>query len=749
MKRTGFLLAILLLLSTALPAQSDVPVSSVTHGNAPGDQIAPAVASDGTNFLAVWSDARSPLGGLYATRIDFRGQILDETGIRIGGSAGSGAEVVWSGSSYVIVWSETSFATSSGPKYTIRVARIDASGALIEAPRTLREDAFGYPRNVATNGSRIIVAYAADVSKAPRISYAVLDRDARTIALDVAVPQPSANNYAATVTSNGSDFLMVWTSTNGLPNSLPAAHIDASGNVAGNAILAQALSPADGPLVASDGTDFLVFTRALTSSSDELQVMRVGANLNVIRDLHPAGVPSDVTVQQPRVVWNGNTYLLVWADAPLQAIRAQHLGRDGTALDQPAVLAGWQTSGLVGYPNLASNGGGVLLVWNDSRFSVNPLTDINYDVMSRLIDTTILIANPERLVSSSAPRQTSPSIATGAGVTMTVWSEDSGVYASRVTPSGALDGRGIQLSTSGRAPHIIFDGTNFLAAWIVRSGNSSSIGTARIDPAGHLLDAHTVANGCVAGLTLTHGASSSLLAWLNCTTGAIDAIRVGNSGDAIDALPLTLTPSNILAGNLSAAWNGSEYLVTWDERVEVPSIILFPVFRTNLYATRVSGSLTLIDSQPIAIAVSNDDAVSNGDASVASDGEDFLVTWTGPNGIAAAHVSASGIVAGSTPLIAGGASSQVVWDGVRYLVARRDGTTIVAAHIDGPGIALANDRFTIAETLLSSPGLDLTQTASGRVTAIYTRVATEPQVGNVERAFVRALPVVRGRVSRR
>jgi hypothetical protein len=744
MKSTGSLLAIFLLVSAATFAQSDVPVSSVTHGNAPGDQTAPAVASNGTSYLAVWNDGRSPLGGLYATRIDFRGQVLDETGIRIGGSASSGAEVVWSGSSYVIVWSETSFATSSGPKYVIRVARIDAGGSLVEAPRTLREDAFGYVRNVATNGSRIIVAYAADISKTPRISFAVLDRDARTIALDVAVPQPSANNYGATVTSNGSDFLMVWTSTNGLPNALAAAHLDASGNVAGNAILAQALSPADGPLVASDGTDFLVFTRALTSSSDELQVMRVGANLNVIRELHPVGVPSGVTVSQPRVVWNGSTYLLVWSDYLLHAIRSHHLDRDGKALDQPTVLAGWQTSGLVAYPNVVSNGDGALLVWNDSRFSVDPQSNINYDVMSRLVDTTLLIGNPERLVSISAPRQTSPAIAAGAELTMTVWSEDSGVYASRVTPSGALDGRGIQLSDIGFSPQVIFDGTNFLAAWFIRTGNTASIRTARIDPAGHLLDTHTVANGCVSSVTLARGASSSLLAWSNCTTGAIDAVRIGDSGDAIDSLPLTLTPPNMAAVNPSAAWNGSEYLVTWDELIPLPSVLLFPMYRLNVHATRVGGSLTLIDSQPIAIAISGDERASNSGATVASDGEDFLVAWTSPNGIAAVHVSASGIITDGTPLVLGsGGNSQAVWDGVRYLVAWHSGTTIVAAHPE------AGDRFTIVDTLLSNAGLGLIQTAPGRVTMIYTRVATEPNDGNVERAFVRALPAGRTRVSRR
>jgi hypothetical protein len=746
MKPPRILFALLLLLSSALFAQSDIPVSSIVRGNAPGDQIAPAVASDGTNFLVVWSDGRSPLGGLYASRVDFRGVVLDETGIRLGSNAGL-PEVVWSGSSYVIVWQETTFSPDgTGPHYSIRVARIDANGLLIEAPRTIREDAVSYIRHVATNGSRIVIAYTLNSgSTNPRVALEILDRDARTVAIDVPVTSPQSNNYGATVTSNGSDFLVVWTATGGVSNSMPAAHVDASGNVVSTTTLAQALPPADGALVASDGSDFLVFTRALTSTSDELQVMRVNAGLQIVQASHPVGAPSGVTVEQPRVVFNGSTYLLVWTDPALKAIRSLHLDRNGVALDQPATIATWQTSGLVGYPNVASNGSSVLLVWNDSRFSVDPLSNINYDVMSRLVDATILIGNPERLVSISATRQTSPAIASGAGLTMAVWSEENGNYAARVTPSGALDGRGIQLSGFGYTPQVVFDGNNFLAAWIVRRENANAVQTARIDRDGHLLDTHTIAEVCATSLTLARGASSSLLAWANCQTGAIEAVRVADSGNAIDPLPLTLTPPALFATNPSASWNGSEYLVAWEQRVEQPVIILFPIFRGNVYATRVSAALTLIDAQPIAIAVSSDDSISNESPSVASNGDDFLVAWDGPSGIVATHVAASGVVDSSSLLLGSGDAPQSVWDGVRYLVAWRDGTTIKAAHVD----EASNDRFTLLDTLLPSAGLGLTQTAPGRVTAIYTRVATGAEYGNVERAFVRALPGARTRVSRK
>lgn len=732
-----------LLLPAVVFAQSDVPVSAVTHSNAPFDQTAPAVASDGTNFLVVWRDTRSPLGGLYATRVDFRGIPLDETGIRIGGDGEP--EVVWTGSSYLITWMETTFPPQGGgAHYSIRVARVSSAGVLIEAPRTIREDAVGYIRNVASNGSRVVIAYSIDItSTTPRVALTILDRDGRTIAVDVAVPSPPANNYGATVTSNGSDFLVVWTSITGAANTLAAAHVDPSGNVVGTTTLARALPPADGALVASDGTDFLVFTRLTAPAGEELQVIRVDANLHIIHDAQSVGAPTGVTVEQPRVVFNNSTYFLVWTDPATQTIRALHLDRDGKALDQPTAIATWQSRGLVAYPNVASNGG-VLLVWNDSRFSVPDSADINYDVMGRLVDQTILIANPERLLSISAPRQIDPSIAAGAGVTMTVWAEESGVYASRVTPTGPLDGHGIQLAYSGYAPEVVFDGTNFLVAFVLRTGTLYSIKTTRIDVDGHVLDAHTVADVCATSLTLARGATSSLLAWSNCNTKTIDAVRIANSGESLDSLPLTLTPANVAGINPSAAWNGSEYLVAWEEQVPKPSVLLFPMYRGNVRASRVTANLSLIDGQPIAIAVSNDERVSNGNPSVASNGDDFLVAWDGQLGVAATHIADSGLITTATSVLGEGTGPNAVWDGLRYLVAWRNDTNIEAAYADAPG-----ETFTIANTLLPFAGLDLAMTSPGRVSAAYTRVDTRTEAGNVERAFVRVLPAQKLRVVRR
>src|SRR2546421_11792365 len=50
---------------------------------APGDQLQPAVAFDGTNYLVIWDDTRSGGHDIYGIRVTPAGQVLDSGGIPI------------------------------------------------------------------------------------------------------------------------------------------------------------------------------------------------------------------------------------------------------------------------------------------------------------------------------------------------------------------------------------------------------------------------------------------------------------------------------------------------------------------------------------------------------------------------------------------------------------------------------------------------------------------------------------------
>jgi hypothetical protein len=86
----------------------DTPVPQGT----PGDQITPAVAFDGTNYLVAWNDAR--LGSTYllaAARVSSAGAILDAGGIMVSTTKAtftSEPAVAFDGTNYLVVWDGTS-----------------------------------------------------------------------------------------------------------------------------------------------------------------------------------------------------------------------------------------------------------------------------------------------------------------------------------------------------------------------------------------------------------------------------------------------------------------------------------------------------------------------------------------------------------------------------------------------------------------------------------------------------------------
>ena len=86
------------------------PVADAVPARAEGAQTEPAVASDGTDYLVVWSDYRpnGVSGHIVGARVTASGTVLDGTGIVI--STGAGTQrtpaVAFDGTNYLVVWSD-------------------------------------------------------------------------------------------------------------------------------------------------------------------------------------------------------------------------------------------------------------------------------------------------------------------------------------------------------------------------------------------------------------------------------------------------------------------------------------------------------------------------------------------------------------------------------------------------------------------------------------------------------------------
>ena len=141
---------------------------------------------------------------------------------------------------------------------------------------------------------------------------------------------------------------------------------------------------------------------------------------------------------------------------------------------------------------------------------------------------------------------------------------------------------------------------------------------------------------------------------------------------------------------------------------------------------RISSGLTVLDTEPLALAVSDSEDQKN--PLTASNGKDFLVGWTGPE--IRARSIADGTL-GATLNLGGGILSSLIFDGIRYALG-------YAANGDCFAQRLATaDRAVISATpdVESSPRL--VAVGGSNIAAAYVRIATEPLYGGVARVFVR------------
>lgn len=304
-----------------------------------------------------------------------------------------------------------------------------------------------------------------------------------------------------------------------------------------------------------------------------------------------------------------------------------------------------------------------------------------------------------------------------------VWTEPIGTLAARLTRSGAiLDSSGLLVSgiPSSLPPRVVFDGNAYVVVW---SAQAAFFAT-RVDAESGAVSVPERLGDAVDSFDAGRDDAGAVVFSVPLHERRVVAQRLGAAGSS------TISPPAIAAASVRAAWNGSEWLVVYDDAAP------------NVLAQRMSSALVPIDTAPIGVAVSP-----GNDASplVASNGRDFLVSWShrfSDAGVRARTVRADGTLPAETFALTPGAAltSAVVWDGARYAVAfalqRADGVTY-ELWLTHAGTAPLGDRVPIS---VDSPDQrDVSLAATQPLRAAYQRVATEPQYGGVSKVFVREL----------
>jgi hypothetical protein len=352
---------------------STAGVSANTTGlllsSASPDELTPAVATNGSNYLLAWEDHRpSGAADIYGVRIGLDGTSLDSAAIPIsqGINFQQQPAVASDGSNYFVVWRDERSMPGVPDIYGARVsatgpaanAVADVQGIPISTatgPQTSPAIAFGGGQYLVTWDDGRTNTTNPDIYAA-RVSPAGTVLDPNGIAISTA----TGSQRIPAVAYGSGQFLVVY--QNGIQTSgdIFGQLVDATGALVGSSIpiSATGASEAD-PAVTSDGTNFFV---AWDTGTDVRGARVTGAG--VVSDQQGIDICITTSIQtNPAVAWDGMNFWTVWEDwrntvtNPFVNVYAGRVSPAGALLDGTGfVVSNDPPSELA--PAIASVGGG-------------------------------------------------------------------------------------------------------------------------------------------------------------------------------------------------------------------------------------------------------------------------------------------------------------------------------------------------------------------------------------------------------
>jgi hypothetical protein len=346
-----------------------------------GEQVAPALASDGTSYLAAWQDQRTngPYQ-IYGARISGAGAVVDPSGLFL--SLGTNSEraptVINGASSWLTLWGDSRAIGSD-----IVGVRTAAGGALLDA-------------------SAKVISNAAKHQQTPRLA------------------------------QSASEYLAVWADGRGADFDIYARRVDASGNVVGvESAVTTATADQLLPAVASDGTGYLVVwqDRRLPANNFDIYGALLAADGSVI-----AG---DIAIYAgageqagPAVAWNAaaGQYVVLWSDARGGAgtndIYATRVSAAGAVLDAGGVVLGGAAASQLAPAVVSSSTSQLLAVWDDRRGGTGDIYGGRFTIGASLVR---LDGDGFAIAAIAGSKQTSPTVATFATNYAVLWTDERAV----------------------------------------------------------------------------------------------------------------------------------------------------------------------------------------------------------------------------------------------------------------------------------------------------------------------------------
>jgi YD repeat-containing protein len=297
---------------------------------------------------------------------------------------------------------------------------------------------------------------------------------------------------------------------------------------------------------------------------------------------------------------------------------------------------------------VAWNGDVWLVVWQESRG-----TSTGLDIYGTRVDKTGAVLDPTGIpISAVTGGQTFPAVAWGGSAFLVTWTDRrSGVddiYGARVSGLGTLlDLTGIPISTAPNgqtASTVTWDGAGYLVAWQdARPVTTTDIYATRVTTAGSVQDPGgvvvTTAAGNQSGPAAAGYGSGSFVVWKDRRNGVdeIFGARVSSTDVTLDPLGVFIAGGPAAKGLPALAFNGTNFLVVWDEAVAGNG--------RDVFGLRVSTGAVVIDAFEIPVS----DEPGDQDFPAVAATTDFFVVWRDRRSLSDYDVYGARVTAAGVP----------------------------------------------------------------------------------------------------
>ncbi|HEX8410610.1 MAG TPA: hypothetical protein VF883_17230 [Thermoanaerobaculia bacterium] len=372
-----------LILAAQLALSPEIPVAPNVIRSAPGDQLRPALASDGEHFFAAWEN--QPYGSdVVGARIRATGEVVDAAnGITLQPREVDDRDpaVVWNGSSYAVVfWSGDPSKPYGGKAVEVTTGGEVVVEREVVAPRSLQSI------DLAWNGTLYLIAWVETNGNAGVLR---LDHDFHAVGEETILGN-GAKEIAAS--DSGSGFLVAWT-TGG---DTFAARVSNEGAVSTPVVAARTASTID-----------VAFDAVLADQ----ELVTVGADGRVRDRVQLPGAADGA------LAWNGFRYVAVWSAG--ERLVVAELTSSLAFVRTPERLVAEDS--VQHSPAIASSETGTMVIWSDG-----------HDVRGALVGQP----STTRLVSSGLTHQDPHDAHWAGGRLFTLWNEDGAL---RIGAVGAED----------------------------------------------------------------------------------------------------------------------------------------------------------------------------------------------------------------------------------------------------------------------------------------------------------------------